>query len=102
MIDNINDLLEFKIAGFTVNPPDLAHIPKLADGGIVTRPTLAMIGEAGPEAVIPLTGKNAGMGMGGVTNYITINTLADPQSVVQALQQFNRMNGPIPINTRAA
>jgi hypothetical protein len=32
----------------------------LANGGIVTRPTLAMIGEAGPEAVIPLSGENAG------------------------------------------
>lgn len=30
-------------------------IPKLATGGIVTRPTIAMIGEAGPEAVIPLS-----------------------------------------------
>jgi hypothetical protein len=29
----------------------------LATGGIVTKPTLAMVGEAGPEAVIPLTGK---------------------------------------------
>ena len=29
-------------------------LPFLADGGIATRPTLAMIGEAGPEAVIPL------------------------------------------------
>ena len=102
VIDSINDLLEFKVGPITINPPDLPHIPKLAAGGIVTRPTLAMIGEAGPEAVIPLSGKNAGMGMGGVTNYITINTLSDPQSVVQALQQFNRMNGPIPINTRAA
>jgi len=27
-------------------------------GGIVTRPTLAMLGEAGPEAVIPLSGFN--------------------------------------------
>jgi len=27
-------------------------------GGVVTRPTLAMLGEAGPEAVIPLTGFN--------------------------------------------
>jgi hypothetical protein len=35
----------------------------LAKGGIVTGPTLAMIGEAGPEAVIPLSGANsAGMG----------------------------------------
>jgi hypothetical protein len=31
------------------------HIPYLAAGGIVTSPTLAMIGEAGPEAVIPLS-----------------------------------------------
>ncbi|MCS6302379.1 MAG: tape measure protein [Nitrospira sp.] len=29
-------------------------IPALAAGGIVTGPTLAMIGEAGPEAVVPL------------------------------------------------
>ena len=26
----------------------------MAEGGIVTRPTFAMIGEAGPEAVLPL------------------------------------------------
>ena len=39
----------------------------LADGGIVTRPTLAMIGEGGePEAVIPLS-KLAGVGGGSVT-----------------------------------
>lgn len=29
-------------------------IPKMAKGGIVTKPTLALIGEAGPEAVVPL------------------------------------------------
>lgn len=73
----------------------------LAAGGIVTRPTLAMIGEAGAEAVIPLTGRNAGMGMGGVTNYITINSGADPQAVVRALQNYNRTAGPVPVNTRA-
>lgn len=28
----------------------------LAEGGIVTKPTLALVGEAGPEAVIPLSG----------------------------------------------
>jgi hypothetical protein len=31
------------------------NIPRLAQGGIVTRPTLALIGEAGPEAVVPLS-----------------------------------------------
>lgn len=42
---------------------DVPDIPMLANGGIVTRPTLALIGEAGPEAVIPL---GRGGGMGGV------------------------------------
>lgn len=37
-------------------------VPRLASGGIVTSPTIAMIGEAGPEAVVPLTGRNAGAG----------------------------------------
>ena len=32
----------------------LPTIPYLAEGGIVTSPTLAMIGESGPEAVLPL------------------------------------------------
>ncbi len=39
---------------FGFNIPTLARIPMLAQGGIVMRPTLAMIGEAGPEAVVPL------------------------------------------------
>lgn len=36
---------------WTINTP---NIPLLADGGFVTRPTLAVVGEAGPEAVVPL------------------------------------------------
>ena len=73
-------------------------IPRLADGGIVDKPggILAMIGEAGPEAVIPLD--RAG-GMGG--NTITINVQgADPNAVVQALQRYVRTSGPVPVNTR--
>jgi phage-related protein len=42
---------------------NIPEIPLLAQGGIVTKPTLAMIGEAGPEAVIPLSkGRSAGVG----------------------------------------
>lgn len=40
------------------------HITPLATGGIVTSPTLALIGEAGREAVIPL---DRGPGLGGNT-----------------------------------
>jgi hypothetical protein len=74
-------------------------IPKMANGGIVTQPTLAMIGERGAEAVIPLTGRNAGGGMGNTIN-INVNG-GDPNQIVLALQRYVRSNGPVPINTRA-
>lgn len=75
---------------------DVPDIPMLAEGGIVTGPTLAMIGEAGPEAVIPLSKTGV---MGGNTINITV-TSADPNSVVRALQQYVRQSGPVPVNTR--
>lgn len=43
----------------------LSAIPKFADGGIVSSPTLALIGEAGPEAVIPLSAFNGGSSLSG-------------------------------------
>ena len=52
-------------AEFGINLP---LIPHLAEGGIVNSPTIALIGEAGPEAVVPLS--KAGMGMGGQVNVI--------------------------------
>ena len=71
------------------------EIPYLADGGIVTGPTLAMIGERGPEAVIPLSGRGGGMGnytiniTGGLGSSAEIGT-----AVVNAIRAFNRQNGP--------
>jgi hypothetical protein len=72
----------------TVNP----GVTLFAKGGIVTSPTLGVVGEAGPEAVIPLD--RAG-GIGGQT-FVTINvTGADPQAVVEALRRYTRANGPL-------
>jgi hypothetical protein len=42
------------VGGWSVRLPQIPEIPMLAKGGLVTDPTLAMLGEAGPEAVIPL------------------------------------------------
>lgn len=102
----LNDLLNFTLSlpfgkSFTFDPPDL-KIPELAAGGIVRSPTLALIGEAGPEAVIPLS-RAGGMGIGGGGgNTITINVQgADPNAVVAALQRYVRQSGPVPVNTRA-
>jgi hypothetical protein len=79
---------------------DVPDIPMLAEGGIVTSPTLSMIGESGPEAVIPLS-KLGSMGFGGGAN-ITVNVNGgDPNSIVRALQQYVRQSGPVPVNTRA-
>jgi hypothetical protein len=73
------------------NPAGLDY-KAMATGGVVTSPTFALIGEAGPEAVIPLD-KMGGMG-GGVT--INVNG-GDPQSVVNALRTYMRQNGSVPI-----
>jgi hypothetical protein len=73
------------------NPAGLDY-KAMATGGIVTSPTFALIGEAGPEAVIPLS-KMGSMG-GGVT--INVNG-GDPQSVVNALRTYMRQNGSVPI-----
>ena len=54
--------------GVKVNPIG-GDMIALASGGIVTSPTMALIGEAGPEAVIPLS-RGGGFG-GGITINIT-------------------------------
>jgi len=74
-------------------------IPGLAAGGVVNSPTLAMIGEAGPEAVIPLSRLNTG----GNTYQITVNAspLSSPadvgSAVVDALKAYERRNGSLPL-----
>jgi hypothetical protein len=87
-----------KAAGPWVNfgtIPDV-KLPRLAEGGIVTSPTVAMIGEKGPEAIIPLS-RAGGIGMSG--NTITVNvSSADPMAVVAALQQYIRDRGALPIS----
>ena len=73
------------------------NIPKMASGGIVNGPTLAMIGEAGPEAVIPLSRMGQ---MGGGMN-ITVNAglISTPdqigQDIITAIQKAQRRSGQV-------
>jgi hypothetical protein len=69
----------------------MSQVPALAQGGIVASPTLALIGEAGPEAVVPLDKMGQ---MGNVT--INVNG-GDPNAVVDALRTYMRQNGSVPI-----
>jgi hypothetical protein len=59
----------------------------------VTSPTFALIGEAGPEVVIPLD-RMGQMGGGPTVVNVTV-TSADPQAVVEALRRYTRNNGPL-------
>lgn len=91
--------LSFKVPGWVPGIGgkgfDVPNIPMLANGGIVTSPTLALIGEAGPEAVVPLSRGNQ-YGMGGGDIYVTVQG-GDPNAVVDALRRYQRQNGAIPI-----
>lgn len=89
----------------TVLPPDesgrygLARFSRLAKGGIVMGPTNALIGEAGPEAVVPLTGKTSKM-MGATYN-ITVNAGIGTngaqlgKEIVDAIKRYERSSGPV-------
>ena len=90
---------------YAFNPAtgEVELVPQLGRGGIVTSPTLAMIGERGPEAVVPLNGA-AGLG---TTFNINVNAGlgTDGRSVgnqiVSALKQWERSNGSIPLSVSA-
>jgi hypothetical protein len=108
IIDKVNDLVEFKISvpigpDININPPDIPHIPALAKGGIVTGPTLALIGEAGPEAVVPLDRAGGMVGGGGINVTVNAGMGADGAQIgaqiVDYIRRYERSNGT---NWRAA
>lgn len=58
---NLPEVLGGGTIGFNISPFNTVSIPQLAKGGIVSKPTLSMIGEAGKEAVVPLENNTAWM-----------------------------------------
>ncbi|MGH3429535.1 MAG: hypothetical protein ACRDQZ_18535 [Mycobacteriales bacterium] len=66
-------------------------VPHLASGGIVTKPTLALIGEAGPEAVIPL--HRAGSHAAGGTQKIELHVYLDGREIRNSLIRQGTMSG---------
>lgn len=93
------------IPGIGGNKFDVPNIPYLAEGGIVTKPTLAVIGEAGPEAVVPLNGSNTPNigGTAGGDVHVHVNFEGQPlmterhvqDAVVAAVEAFFGRGGSI-------
>jgi hypothetical protein len=98
-IKGLNTILDGidKAAGPWVNFGSIPEVklPRLAEGGITTGATIAMIGEKGPEAIIPLD-RLGSMGIGGGNVTINVNG-GDPQQVVNALRRYMQLNGSVPI-----
>jgi uncharacterized phage infection (PIP) family protein YhgE len=111
--DILSKANEFINANIAATMPDLdsmfEHIAMrgggfypFADGGIVTRPTLGLVGEAGSEAIIPLDKLGS---MGGNIN-ITINAGmgTDPaklgDQIVDVLTRYQRRNGSLPLKVQ--
>lgn len=68
---------------------NLPQIPMLANGGIVNRPTLAMIGEAGPEAVIPLS-KSGGLGSN-INIYVQGSVISERDLVYKVRDELGQL-----------
>lgn len=129
----INGLLN-KIRGFDIpivgkvfsglwgeNPLPVPQIPYLARGGIVDSPTLAMVGEAGKEAVVPLENNTQGLDlladkllsrMGNVNNSMSTSNNDQPiniyvqmkdttlgKVVIDSINKVNRLAGKNLIKT---
>jgi hypothetical protein len=112
MTDVINaGLIESGFANFDFSGLDLSGVlanlggpgmgmgTLMADGGIVTRATSIIAGEAGPEAIIPLD-RLGSMGMGGGMS-ITVNAglVSTPdqigQDIIQAILKSQRRSGAV-------
>ena len=87
MVNQYDDVASFgaSVAGFLGATP-------LASGGIVTAPTLGLIGEAGPEAVIPLN-QMGSMGGTNVTVNVAGSVLAEGDLAETIQNQLIRIKG---------
>jgi len=95
IIDAIN--IVTGLVGITIG--HIPTIPTLAEGGIIDQPTFAMIGEAGPEAVIPLDRLTELYGGGGSdSRELDVTITIDPPELARLVdthiaQRVRRLRG---------
>lgn len=77
-----------------------------ATGAIVTQPTLSIIGEAGPEALVPLNSAPGASplpaGFGGGSGVIEIHVHVEPQKIARAAAEGSISLGGLPFKVRGA
>ena len=77
------------------NTGSIRGFEAMATGGIVTSPTMALIGESGPEAVIPLN-KAGGFGMNITVNAGLVSTPDQiGMEIIASIQKAQRRSGTV-------
>jgi hypothetical protein len=91
-----------KVGGFSIGLPNIKEIPRLAEGGIITQQTLAMLAESNkPEAVMPLDRidgiiakalEKAGGGAGGdiIIQRMSVREEADIRKIARELHNLQQ------------
>ena len=98
-----------KIPGVEISKLSKLDVPKMAKGGIVDSATLAVIGEQGKEAVVPLenntewmdklaTMLNERMGGGGAPIVLTVDGKVFAQTAISTINQQTRQTGRLALN----
>ena len=108
----VADLIKF-INGTSIKPSGITYnrdgsinrdgnvLTPLAKGGIVTGPTPALVGEAGPEAIIPLSKFDDVVGKRGGNITINVNAgmgtdgAAVGEQIVNAIRRYERTSGAV-------
>lgn len=99
VIGFLNDVLPHSISinkgPIHVSVPLFPSIPMLASGGIVYGPTLALIGEAGPEAVVPLGRDRFGHRTYSITVQVPVahDLYTVGETIVAAIREFEEGGG---------
>ena len=89
VINSINKVTAAGASIIGIKAPQIGKIPLLAEGGIVKKPTMAIIGEAGPEAVIPLRQGGNGIVGPNITINITGNEFLGEEGIADRI--FNQL-----------
>lgn len=106
VINKINSVMSKAAGVLHLSAPQIPDIPLLANGGIVNQATLAIIGEAGPEAVIPLSqmGNLGGNSTQGQNIVININnpSVRNNQDIESLRKMVDKALRPLLVNTKIA
>lgn len=80
------------VGSFISNPlQSIGNLLGLAEGGIVTKPTLAMVGESGPEAVVPLDKLGNNKTVNFAPNINISATVSSDVDIYQLADTINKM-----------